>query len=125
MMRRGINLVVALALLAMPVALLARIHDCATMPCCRRMCLLAHSRGAAMPMAGDHNQRLPRGFCQLSDSCPCRGQTPWGLTILILPTPPPPAQSLPLLEASRCRLALASSRSLAGFGLKPFEPPRS
>jgi hypothetical protein len=125
-MRRPAALLVALAFLAMPVTLVARVHNCAAMPCCQRMCCLLHSRGAAngtIAMPCHHNARLPVGFCRFSD--PCHGHAHWGLTALILPTPPPVAQSLPLPETTRNPLAFASPGELGGFGDEPFEPPRS
>jgi hypothetical protein len=125
-MRRLATLLVVLAFVAMPVTLVARIHGCAAMPCCRHMdCLMHSSAEMATTMPGHHDAGAAQGLCVFTGSCPCHGHTPWGLTALILPIPPPAAQGLPLPKMSRSRLAFASPGELGGFGYEPFEPPRS
>lgn len=123
-MRRAYSIVVVLAMLAMPLALLPPASGDAPMcngMCCRRPA--GHAKAGEDPM-GMQCTRGPLGHVldctmQANDGMNCR------IATLLAPTILESAPALPAPGAARRRIISQASASLIGVTLIPFLPPRA
>jgi len=115
-MRRAKAILVIVALLAVPLALLARSGPCEQSRC---MCCLVHGAKA------QHNKGMSCSHCS-GKKCGIGAAMPdYGLNAPMAPTAPAALAELPAPDARR-RVVLSFAQSdVAGFTSIPFEPPRA
>ncbi len=128
LMRRIQAIFVVIALLAAPLAVLARGTAASSPEACGRLCCLwgarhAHQSETPAGRATCHHRSLPRSDCAMKALCD------HSLAFsFVSPLPPTVMEAAALLHSLlRTPSALISSpiTSLAGFLPAPFEPPRS
>jgi len=115
-MRRAKAILVIVALLAIPLALLARSGSCEQAQC---MCCLMHGAKA------QHGKGMSCSHCA-GKKCGMGAAIPdFGLNALMAPTAPAAVAALHAPGAQR-RVVLSFAQSnVAGFTSIPFEPPRA
>jgi hypothetical protein len=122
-MRRVQSILVVVALLATPLALLGRADSGEQSQCSRMCCLIrgAHS-GKAKPrrcICGVQAQKLQ---CAMK---PIPRTPDYGFNAPIAPTAPSPLVSLAAPPTKRAALVSIAQMIPSGFSPVPFQPPRS
>jgi hypothetical protein len=117
MMRRAHSVGLIIALLAVPLALMARGYACApgecTMACCRgRM-------GQRMMCQGAGHR------CTCWMMCACQKNLEYGLAVPLPPTQLSAPVKLPMPRMTRANFVPAILNFTNGYFLPPFEPPRA
>lgn len=131
-MRRMQALLVIVALLATPLALLARATAAGSMDC-GGMCCLPHAGHHHLSQPSPHNATtckhgsLGHAFeCTMHSGRSGHQGADYGLLSPIAPTKPSALASIAALGAPRIAALLFTIENLsAGFDLNPFQPPRS
>lgn len=115
-MRRAQAILVVVALLAIPLAMLARSGPCEQTQC---MCCLMHGSKA------QHGKAMQCSHCSGQKKCGIGSQLPdYGLIAPMAPTTPAPQTALAALAVSRRVLVNYAPGLPTGFSSEPFEPPR-
>jgi hypothetical protein len=123
-MRRAHAILVILALLATPMALLAR-SDC-NQSACDCMCdlvnrtLLAHGHHGPILCGGQAAGSMHHCVMNTKHHPP-----DYGLNALMAPTAPPPVATLGSLPVAAQLTTSSALAAPSGFFSAPFEPPRS
>lgn len=132
-MRRTQAILVILALLATPLALLARATGMDSMAC-NGMCCLPHGPHHAMAantpqhsahngMSCEHGALAPIIECTMK---PGHQRVDYGLVSPLAPTRPSALASIEALNLPRVtRFQSRTETTSAGFAANPFQPPRS
>jgi hypothetical protein len=113
---------VVIALLATPLALLARTSSGDPTQCCGAYCpMRAHS--------GQHGNMMCGSLSMADRNCGCtmrsNQQPDYGLNTLMAPTAPSAIVRLTIPESSRAMSSRYTEFSVAGTTSAPFHPPRS
>ncbi|MHB8413678.1 MAG: hypothetical protein ACYDDI_17290 [Candidatus Acidiferrales bacterium] len=112
-----------IALLAVPLTLVARAYACAPQKC-TMMCCLPHGGHAAHAMKMDC-QHSASGASACMMRCSSLGKTiDYGLASPIAPTQLSAAPALPAPELARANATAIFPAILNGFPRIPFDPPR-
>jgi hypothetical protein len=120
-MRRAQSILAIVALLATPLALLARAVDASSQ--CSSMCCLSHGRHAAQQKNAMQCQHGELG--QVFECTMTSGRhTDYGLIAPIVPTVPSALAFISSPNIYRVIFPQAREVSTAGFLSAPFEPPR-
>jgi hypothetical protein len=120
-MRRAQSILVIVALMATPLALLARADSGEQTQCSRVCCVVrrGHSTKPRHCICGVPAQNLQ---CAMK---PMPHTPDYGLNAPILPTEPSPLVLLAAPETKRGALVSIAEMIPSGFSSVPFEPPRS
>lgn len=114
---------VVIALLATPVALLARSTPNDPMQCCGTYCPMRAAQSS------QHRKMMCGGMPMSDPTCPCgmrsNHQADYGLSMLMAPTMVSAAARLDAPNSSRRAAALCAEFSLSGSLSDTFHPPRS
>lgn len=117
MMRRAPAILVVAALLAIPLAMLARSGPCEQTRC---LCCLMHGSQA------QHGKALQCSHCRGQKKCGIGSQLPdYGLIAPIAPTSPATQFVIAGPATVRLLIHLYSQEAIPGFDSEPFEPPRA
>ncbi|HVA71759.1 MAG TPA: hypothetical protein VNF02_01510 [Candidatus Limnocylindrales bacterium] len=124
MMRRIQAVSVIVALLAVPLALVARGYACAPQNCTMMCCLSSGGHPAhAMNMDCQHSSS---GASACMMRCSSRGKAvDYGLASPIAPTQLAEGFAIPALKVARLSLFPLRDMTSAGFTFEPFQPPRA
>jgi len=123
MMRRIQAVSVIVALLAVPLALVARGYACASQNC-TMMCCLSSGRHSAHAMNMDC-QHSSSGASACMMRCSSRGKAvDYGLASPIAPTQLSAVSALPAPDLARANATAIFPAMLNGFPRLPFDPPR-
>jgi len=117
MSRRIQSLSLILALLAVPLALVARSYACAPQQC-TMMCCLAHKRAMNMNCSG------AGGSSTCAMKCNSNKNIDYGLASPLPPTQLSAALLLPAPRSAEMLFAADYRHAVSGFYRIPFEPPR-
>jgi len=113
-----------IALLAVPLTLVARAYAACAPQKCTMMCCLPHGGHAAHPMKMDC-QHSASGASACMMRCSSSGKAiDYGLASPIAPTQRSAAPALPTPELARANPTVIFSGILSGFPRIPFDPPR-
>jgi hypothetical protein len=131
-MRRAQAILVIIALLATPLALLARAASAGTADC-NRMCCLPHGSHSAhihdpIKSSAAQGAFCPHGAAQQDCSCVMRAgdhHIDYGFLAPIVPTAPSAIVSVAIPEVSRGISLPRAEIPATGFLSAPFEPPRA
>ncbi len=131
-MQRAKAILLVLAMLASPLALLARAANTGT-PECGRMCCLPHGGHASrIHHAGQQAQsgEMPCHHGEPSHMLECSmnagaHQFDYGFIAPIVPTAPSSVARLAIPETNRQALAQLDVAPASGFLAAPFQPPRN
>jgi len=131
-MRRAQAIIVIIALLATPLALLARAAS-AGEPGCNRMCCLQHGGHSSHMHHPMKSSAVQGAFCPHSGShqdCRCvmragDQRVDYGFLAPVAPTAPSSIISVVIPDASRVFSSPYAELSAPGFLSAPFEPPRA
>jgi hypothetical protein len=131
-MRRSQAIIVILALLATPLALLARSLSLESAACTRSCCLLhgshsGHNHSSSKDAQAD-GAMCPHGGAAKKCGCSMRSSHPeqdYGLLAPVSPTAPSVAAALAQPQVSGRNLISSSFTLAAGYLSAPFEPPRA
>lgn len=121
-MRRFQSATVIIAMLAIPLALLARTGPCAETPCSRMCAIILRSVNAAQ------HQRCVCGMAIGGQQCAGHSsrQVPdYGLNAPIAPTMPSARVTIAPPDSERRAVILDSSLTSSGFRFEMIQPPRA
>jgi hypothetical protein len=134
-MRRAQAILVMIALLSVPLSLLARSVCAVAQPCCNACCLPHHaSHSSGTDYSGSHTQKYESKFCEHGaagriPNCAMNcghASSDYGLWSPIAPTKPSNLTSILRLNVSNTlKLQPATQKVAAGFLATPFQPPRA
>jgi len=119
MSRRIQSVSLILALLAVPLALVARGYACAPQQC-TMMCCLAHKHAMNMNCAGSGSA----GSSACAMQCSSNKNIDYGLASPLPPTQLSAAFLLPAPRSAEMLFAADYRHAVSGFSRIPFEPPR-
>lgn len=127
-MRRAQCIFVILAILALPLSLLARALN--TTDCCDKMCCLPHhhQHSAAIPAPDPSVAHCRENAASHSTQCDltCANALPdYGLTALMLPAFPLAAASISTPASMRSTIFCSAALASLGFLDLPLQPPRA
>jgi len=115
-MRRAEAILVIIALLAIPLALLARGGACQQTTC---MCCLLHGAN------GPHGKTMSCSHCAGHGQCGLSSAHDFGLHELMAPTAPAAAVRFVAPDGVRRAFVFLASTNVEGFVSAPFNPPRA
>jgi hypothetical protein len=125
--RRAYAILIAISLLASPLALLARSNACAPVACARLCCLprATHTpmKAAKLGMPCHHSGSAPPPLCLMKSACD--HALDYGFASPLPPMTLVAAVATNGIQTARGILVTSSSRIPVGFHSPPFEPPRS
>ncbi|MGB6482703.1 MAG: hypothetical protein WBE86_04365 [Candidatus Acidiferrales bacterium] len=117
MMRRIKAASLIIALLAVPLALVARAYACAPQECAMACCRGHHA------MAKDC-QHSASGAMSCTMGCNSQATPDYGLAAPLPPFQLSAGLQLPGLNAARAASTIVAVSDFAGFSVPPFQPPR-
>ena len=123
-MRRTQAILVIVALLATPLALVARGLACDTSVC---VCACCRPHGHSSPpqfTAAEH-RRIAAGYCPYCGMKLKHRSMDYGFLAPIAPTAPLPVAAVPSPAIARETVAIFTPSPLSGYLPEPFEPPRT
>lgn len=123
-MRRTPAILVIVALLASPLALLARGLACEP-PVCVCMCSRPHGHSFSPQFNAADLHRIAAGYCPFCGMKLKHHLADYGFIAPIAPTAPLPFIAIPSPAIAREKTAILTSSPVSGFFLEPFEPPRA
>jgi len=123
-MRRTQTVLIIVALLATPLALVARGMACES-PACPCACERLHGHAPSQQTQSVTLRRIATGYCPYCGKKLGHHTTDFGFLAPIAPTAPIPAAALPRPHIARAAAATFEQASVAGFSIEPFQPPRA
>lgn len=120
-MRRIQTVSLIIALLAVPLALVARSYACAPQRCTMMCCLLHKHAGSHMKM--DCSGASGASACTMQ--CNSQKNIDYGLAAPLAPTQLAEGLAIPSPKVARLSLFFSGEIVSAGFTFEPFRPPRA
>ena len=124
LMRRTQAILAIVALLATPLALVARGLLCDT-SVCACMCCKSHSNSSAPRFTAAELRRITAGYCPYCGRKLQHRPADYGFIAPIAPTAPLPVVTVPSPAIARETPAIFTPSPLSGYLPEPFEPPRA